>query len=645
MKRFFHAFRRITCRLSLPDITISPIKALLLRALLLCLLSVVLARRSLTGAVGFFLTNPLALVYGIILITLPLSLCLLVRRRAFALRLLSAAVLIIAIINCILQSYRTAPLTAIDFALLPSVWSILLKYLHPLQITAILCAAAGGTALLIHDWKCCARSAVHLRRGLCSVLALCLCTLILHPLFKAALDVPDVSESTRDTARRFGYVYCFARSLFDRGIDKPPDYSGETVDSILEQLSNQVSTETAEHPNIIFLQLESFFDVNTLSGADFKENPLPVFTELEQSYPSGLLHVPSLATGTANTEFEVLTGMNLAYFGLGEYPYQTVLQTETCESMAYNLRALGYTAHAIHNHSGDFYDRAHVFSNLGFDTFTSVEYMQNVQRNPIGWAKDSVLTAEILKALGSTPGEDFIYTISVQAHGQYPKDAEHEMETSTPFSEDDRRAAFAYYLSQIKEVDTFLGELTNALERYGHPTVLVLFGDHLPSLGLTEEDLPGGDLYATPYVIWSNTGLTAPNRSLEAYQLSAYVQKLLGMQSGLFPRLHQQLAGKDDYQHALEMLQYDYLYGGREAFSGVDPYLPTHLQMGAVPIELTGLSVSGQCLTVYGRGFTPYSRILVNGRQLDTVLEDGVLVCTDAAVTPGELIRVAQALY
>ena len=91
--------------------------------------------------------------------------------------------------------------------------------------------------------------------------------------------------------------------------------------------------------------------------------------------------------------------MSLEYFGVGEYPYKTILQNSTSESMCYNLDLLGYTSHAIHNNTAVFYDRNKVFANLGFDTFTSIEYMTNVEFTPSGWAKDNVLISCINDAL------------------------------------------------------------------------------------------------------------------------------------------------------------------------------------------------------------------------------------------------------
>ena len=83
--------------------------------------------------------------------------------------------------------------------------------------------------------------------------------------------------------------------------------------------------------------------------------------------------------------------MNLDFFGPGEYPYKTILKETTAESAAYNLKELGYGTHAIHNNDGTFYGRNKVFANLGFDTFTSLEYMNPIEENPTGWAKDKIL--------------------------------------------------------------------------------------------------------------------------------------------------------------------------------------------------------------------------------------------------------------
>ena len=138
-----------------------------------------------------------------------------------------------------------------------------------------------------------------------------------------------------------------------------------------------------------------------------------------EEYSSGYFEVPGGGAGTANTEFETIVGMNLHYFGPGEYPYKTILKKTTCESMAYALKKIGYRADAIHNNTAEFYGRNEVFANLGFDTFTPIESMYCTQRTETGWADDSILTRYILECLDSSEEPDYIYTISVQGHGAY----------------------------------------------------------------------------------------------------------------------------------------------------------------------------------------------------------------------------------
>lgn len=116
--------------------------------------------------------------------------------------------------------------------------------------------------------------------------------------------------------------------------------------------------------------------------------------------------------------------MNVHDFGTGEYPYKTILQETPCESIAYDLKKLGLASHVIHNNTATFYDRNIVFPKLGFDSFTTLEYMNHVETNEIGWAKDKILTKEIVRALSETKERDLIYTISVQPHGAYPEESE-----------------------------------------------------------------------------------------------------------------------------------------------------------------------------------------------------------------------------
>ncbi len=220
----------------------------------------------------------------------------------------------------------------------------------------------------------------------------------------------------------YGYPYCLATTIFNTGISRPRDYSEKEIKRIEKTEKNLPETQEEKRPNILFLQLESFFDPTLVNYLDISEDPIPTFRKLMKEYSSGYYKVPSVGAGTANTQFESITGMSMHYFGPGKYPYKSILRETTCESAdLYVLKNLGYTTHAVHNNEANFYGRRSIFPNLGFDTFTSEEYMaRENEKNPNGWVKDEVLTDEILKCLDSTEGPDYVYTISVQGHGAYP---------------------------------------------------------------------------------------------------------------------------------------------------------------------------------------------------------------------------------
>ena len=135
-----------------------------------------------------------------------------------------------------------------------------------------------------------------------------------------------------------------------------------------------------------------------------------------------------------------------------------------------------------------------------------------------------------------------MFTISVQGHGDYPSTP---MEGYTPeikvtnFPVAEQQASFEYYVNQIHEMDNFIGELIQSLSERDEETVLVLYGDHLPTFDFTDEMLTNGDKFQTQYVIWSNFDMDRQEKNIQAYQLSAYVMKRLGISEGYIMKYHQ----------------------------------------------------------------------------------------------------------
>lgn len=605
-----------------------PVAACIFLALTINLLLEILGRRSVFGALRYLFASPFAFLCNTLIILLTLTIALFFKRRVFFMTAISTVWILLGIANCILLGFRTTPLSPVDFRIVQTAFQVIDYYLDAFDFILILLllGAVGVSGVIL--WRKAPKSKPNWPKTLASFAIVLTATFLSMSITFQTNALDSGFGNLVDAYDKYGFAYCFSYGLFDKGVSKPDGYSKETVDLVAGKLGGQTAEPAGERrPNVIFMQLESFFDPKLLSGVSFSEDPVPVFTALKDAYPSGMLTVPTVGAGTVNTEFEVLTGMALKFFGAGEYPYKTILKKTACGSMAYELKELGYTATALHNNAGLFYERYKVFPMLGFDRYVSIEYMENVEYNSIGWAKDAVLTNEILKILAATDQPDFIYGISVQGHGKYSADPElNDGKIRVSGVEDaELRAQTEFYVNQLRETDAFLGELIAALEETGEDCVLVLYGDHMPALDLiAPEALANGSIYQTQYVVWSSFDIAGEDADLAAYQLGAAVLERLGWSGGVMQRLHQSAEAfdKEAYLEAMHLLQYDLLYGERYAAGGEAP-VPSEMRMGLTDAEISGVRRENGGIVVTGTGFTAFSKISVNGELCETEYRSG----------------------
>ena len=429
--------------------------------------------------------------------------------------------------------------------------------------------------------------------------------------------------------RDYGVVYCFINTWLNTGISKPSGYNEKNIKGIFNEdelgedgvMLLEEKDEDEKYPNILFLQLESFIDPSTVEYLKLSGDACPNFRALAEQYSSGKLTVPACGAGTANVEFEVLTGLSVKFFGPGEYPYKAVLKDKPAESLAFDLKSLGYSSHAIHNHRAVFYNRNTVFANIGFDTFTSIEYMNNVVKTPKNWAKDRVLTECITDALKSTESRDMIYTISVQGHGKYPT----EQVLQNPAIEvveapsEELKWKWEYYVNQVYEMDQFIKELTDTLAEYEEPVILVMYGDHIPAIEVEEQDLKNHNLYGTEYIMWSNYGMEKDDEDLHAYQLAAHVMDRIGMEVGTTFTYQLSHRNSETYLKDLKALGYDMLYGKNYIYGGTNPFEASDLKMGVNTIKITDVVKIGEKYYIKGENFNQYSKVTLDGKELSTI--------------------------
>lgn len=610
-----------------------------------------LGRRSFIDGVVYLVESPIYFLYNVLIILMTLSISLLFKRRMFVASLVSIVWFMSAVANCILLGFRTTPFSAIDLTMVSYALSIINIYLSKTQIILVSVMFLLISALIIFLGVKAPKidSKVRYLKAVAVVIAMVVIVVVVTSTALQTQLLTSRFGNLADAYKNYGFAYCLSNSFIDTGIDKPDDYSEETVDTINNSATETLATDTTEQetPNIIFVQLESFFDPNDLVGLYYSRNPVPNFDNLKENNISGYLTVPTVSAGTANTEFEVLTGMSLKYFGAGEYPYKTVLLDETCESIAYNLENLGYSSTAIHDNRATFYGRDEVYPNLGFTTFISKEYMTDLEYTPTSWVKDKVLTKEIMKAMDTTDGQDFVFTVSVQGHGKYPTELKGNEDYNVYVygdADESRIAGVSYLVNQFYEMDQFIGDLVATLEDYDEDTVLVLYGDHLPGLNFSADDLINDDLFQTQYVIWSNFGLSGEDRDLTSYQLSSYVLNLLGIHEGIMTRFQQASLDSANYSSGMEMLEYDMLYGENYSHDGVNPYESQVLQMGVDEITISDALLTDDDLYVFGENLTTASDVYINGElQKTSYYNPNMVVVRNAEIADGDTVCVKQA--
>jgi hypothetical protein len=378
--------------------------------------------------------------------------------------------------------------------------------------------------------------------------------------------------------------------------------------------------------------------------------------------------MPVAGAGTANAEFEILTGMKLQYFGTGEYPYKTILKETDCESIAADLKAIGYGTHAVHNNGGNFYSRVNAFSMMGFDSFTSKELMNITEFTPNeGWAEDSILATEVMKTLTSTEGPDLTYVITVGQHGVYPEEKVIDEPYASVYGLETQEETnqWEYYMHQANKTDQFMQELVSYLEALEEDTIVVFWGDHLPTMGLENSEMVSGDIYKTKYVTWNNFGLEQNDKDLFAYQLMADIFNQIGFHDGTMVSYHQTNMAKEEalgiditapestdteayksYIDGIELLQYDILYGDRFCYKGENKYPPTDIVMGIDDVIITDMYTSSyneEHICIIGEGFTKWSRVYVNGNKVSTKYVSGnEIIFKDSFLDEGDIIVVNQ---
>ena len=594
-------------------------------------------------------SHPVVFLYNTLIIFATLTFALLFKRRRFVLLMISIVWFCIGTANGVILMNRMTPFTLYDLTNFTDGLTIATTYFSKIQIILFLVALGLGAAAIVlifirsEKWK-----NIHYKKSIAAILIAVAAAGGSTVLLQSSGTISSFFGNLNYAYRDFGMPYCFISTSVSAGISRPKGYSDELIAEILEDKTAKGTDtllkekdDSTDHPNIIVLQMESFTVAQDYANIEVSRDPTPVFNKLYKNYTSGSFEVPACGAGTANTEFEVLTGISAKFFGPGEYPYKGKLRKNVLESMAYVTRSHGYNTAALHDHRALFYNRNEVYANLGFNTFTSVEYMNNVSFTPTNWCKDRVLTGEIMEIMKSTKERDFLHVISVEGHGSYPTERVFKKPyTEVTADDEETKWKYEYYLNECHEMDTFIGDLIDEIEESGEPTVMIIYGDHIPALDVKEENYKQDDLYTTRYVIWDNIGLPKQDRDICSYEGGAILLEDAGLEhEGIIFDYQQSNNRKDDstYLDDQEALAYDMLYGKQYAYGGKEPYEPVAMKMGHKNISIRDLVKIGDRYYLRGENFTERSIISMDGKQLSTVYLSPTLLALNESIDPNDI--------
>lgn len=356
---------------------------------------------------------------------------------------------------------------------------------------------------------------------------------------------------------RQGFLPSFISGAQTIKPSKPEDYTVSGAKKLISEYAkeyddnNQTGGSSAtrleatkqfdeEKPTVIAVMNETFSDLSIYQNMHADYQGPTYFKSIDDCLSRGRLYVSAYGGGTANTEFEFLTGNSMAYLGSGVYPYTTYDLTDT-ENLAAQFKSLGYYTTAMHPNHGTNWNRENVYKDFGFDQFLTINDFQNAETLR-GMVTDKATYDKILELLNTNSNPQFIFDVTMQNHSGYdtgliPYDKQMSLDIDGEFNSNVNE-----YVSLIQQSDEALKYFLNKLSKLNRKVVVVFWGDHQPFFPDTyndrwftnEDDATHQErLWQTSYIIWANYDVagnsqTSHEEDLSSNYLSSELMKLIG---------------------------------------------------------------------------------------------------------------------
>lgn len=339
--------------------------------------------------------------------------------------------------------------------------------------------------------------------------------------FSRALgDTPSMWDSVYD-AQRNGPLVAFTRQLNPKIMDKPSNYSEETMKKVAARYQKEAETINASRTNnltdstVVYVLSESFSDPSRVPGLKTNKDSMPNIRKIKAGTTSGLMLSSGYGGGTANLEYMGLSGLSMANFDSSlSSPYQQLVPSQHWTPTINQLWGAPVNSLGYHPYESSMYSRATNYKKFGFSHFYTltgpdvIKYQDKIDESPYVSDKSSYDSA--LEGIKSGKTNKFIQIITMQNHMPYHEwyennDYTAESTTGTPLGDDEQQSVETYQKG-VEITDQATQEFLNELDALDKPVTVVFYGDHLPGIysSASEDDNNSLALHLTDYFIWSN---------------------------------------------------------------------------------------------------------------------------------------------
>ena len=333
-------------------------------------------------------------------------------------------------------------------------------------------------------------------------------------------DTPSMWDSVYD-AQRNGPLVAFTRQLNPKIMDKPSNYSEETMKKVAARYQKKAEMINASRTNnltdstVVYVLSESFSDPSRVPGLKTSKDSMPNIRKIKAGTTSGLMLSSGYGGGTANLEYMGLSGLSMANFDSSlSSPYQQLVPSQHWTPTINQMWGAPANSLGYHPYESSMYSRATNYKKFGFSHFYTltgpdvIKYQDKIDESPYVSDKSSYDSA--LEGIRSGKTNKFIQIITMQNHMPYHEwyennDYTAESTTGTPLG-DDEQQSIETYQKGVEITDQATQEFLNELDALDKPVTVVFYGDHLPGIysSASEDDNNSLALHLTDYFIWSN---------------------------------------------------------------------------------------------------------------------------------------------